>query len=101
MLNKRHWRYRLVIIAYRSLRWGRRIPPGVRSLLGLVLCAGGFLGFLPILGFWMLPLGIALVIADFPPLRRRFERWLNETRRRYHEELASDQLASRRQNSDR
>jgi predicted PurR-regulated permease PerM len=86
--KKRPWRYRLVIITYRLLRWAqRRLPPGVRSLLGLVLCAFGFLGFLPILGFWMIPLGIALVVADFPPLRRRLEHWLNETRRRYHMDL--------------
>ena len=49
--------------------------------------AGGLVGFLPIVGFWMFPLGVALVIADFPPLRRRLERWLNETRRRYHIDL--------------
>ena len=48
---------------------------------------GGVFGFLPILGFWMFPLGLALVIADFPPLRRRMERWLNDTRRRYHIDL--------------
>ena len=48
---------------------------------------GGVFGFLPILGFWMFPLGLALVIADFPPLRRRMEHWLNDTRRRYHIDL--------------
>jgi hypothetical protein len=62
----------------------------VRSLLGLVLMAGGLVGFLPILGFWMFPLGVALVIADFPPLRRRLERWLNDTRRRYHIDLLNN-----------
>jgi hypothetical protein len=56
-------------------------------LLGIVLCVFGFLGFLPILGFWMFPLGVALVVSDFPPLRRRLEQWLNETRRRYHMDL--------------
>jgi hypothetical protein len=70
------------------VRWAqRRLPPGVRSLFGLVLMAGGLVGFLPVLGFWMLPLGVALVISDFPPLRRRLELWLNETRRRYHIDL--------------
>ena len=70
------------------VRWAqRRLPPGVRSLFGLVLMAGGLVGFLPVLGFWMLPLGIALVISDFPPLRRRLEQWLNETRRRYHMDM--------------
>jgi len=63
------------------------LPPGVRSVFGLLLMAGGLVGFLPVLGFWMLPLGLALVISDFPPLRRRLEHWLNETRRRYHMDL--------------
>jgi len=53
--------------------------------------AGGLAGFLPILGFWMFPLGVALVIADFPPLRRRLERWLNDTRRHYHVDLPNRQ----------
>ena len=88
MNKQRHWRYQLVIVTYRLVRWSqRRLPPGVRSLLGLVFCVFGFLGFLPILGFWMLPLGVALIVADFPPLRRRLERWLNDTRRRYHMDL--------------
>ena len=60
------------------------MPPGIRTLVGLALMAGGVLGFLPILGFWMLPLGIAIASLDFPPLRRRLERWLIDTRRRYH-----------------
>jgi hypothetical protein len=77
-----------VVVAYRSLRWAqRRLPKGVRTLLGVVSMAGGLVGFLPILGFWMLPLGVVLVVSDFPPLRRRMEQWLNETRRRYHIDL--------------
>jgi hypothetical protein len=78
----------LVIIAYRLVRWAqRRLPPGIRTFCGILLMIGGVFGFLPILGFWMFPLGLALVIADFPPLRRRMERWLNDTRRRYHIDL--------------
>jgi hypothetical protein len=74
-----------VISTYRTLRWGQRyLPPGIRTLVGLALMAGGVLGFLPILGFWMLPLGIAIASLDFPFLRRRLERWLIDTRRRYH-----------------
>ena len=53
-------------------------------MVGVALMAGGVLGFLPILGFWMLPLGIAIASLDFPPLRRRLARWLIDTRRRYH-----------------
>lgn len=45
---------------------------------GVLLTFGGLLGFLPVLGFWMLPLGILLLSVDFHPIRRgrrRFEVW--------------------------
>jgi hypothetical protein len=42
----------------------------LRVPLGLLLIAGGFLGFLPILGFWMLPLGALLLAEDFPLARQ-------------------------------
>ena len=32
---------------------------------------GGILGFLPIVGFWMLPLGVAVAALDVGPLIRR------------------------------
>ena len=55
---------------YRLVRWSQhRLAPGVRTLVGMVLMIGGVLGFLPILGFWMFPLGVAVAIADLPPLR--------------------------------
>ncbi len=37
---------------------------------------GGVLGFLPILGFWMLPLGVAFIMLDIPPMRARIHRWM-------------------------
>jgi hypothetical protein len=53
---------------------GRRIPvpghPVLRLVLGVILIFGGFLGFLPILGFWMLPLGLIVLSVDFPLIRR-------------------------------
>lgn len=52
---------------YRRLR---RAPTVIRVALGLVLIAGGILGFLPILGFWMIPLGIAVVLADVRAVQR-------------------------------
>ena len=42
----------------------------VRIPLGLLFIVGGFLGFLPILGFWMVPLGLLLLALDFALLRR-------------------------------
>ena len=53
----------------RFLVWVRaNLPPGMRLLLGLLLIAGGVLGFLPVLGFWMLPLGIAVAALDVKPI---------------------------------
>ena len=63
-------------VTYRILTWGqRKVPPGFRTVLGLLFMVGGVFGFLPILGFWMFPLGLAFVAMDIPPLRRRIDRW--------------------------
>ncbi|MFG6498677.1 hypothetical protein ACGYK1_07550 [Sulfitobacter sp. 1A13191] len=56
----------------------RRVPPGFRFALGLPLICGGILGFLPILGFWMLPLGLMVAAMDV----RLFRRWRSLRRRR-------------------
>ncbi len=89
MTKKRNWRYRLVIVTYRLVALGATADcrRSCARCSASLLCVVGLLGFLPILGFWMFPLGVALVISDFPPLRRRLEHWLNETRRRYHMDL--------------
>jgi hypothetical protein len=49
-----------------------RVPvhPILRITSGLLLVFGGFLGFLPILGFWMLPLGLVILSIDFSAIRR-------------------------------
>jgi hypothetical protein len=45
-----------------------------RIPVGVALTAGGLAGFLPILGFWMVPLGLAVLAQDVavmrPPLAR-------------------------------
>jgi hypothetical protein len=65
-------------VVQRIVHWGdRRLPSGVRSLVGLLFLAGGTLGFLPILGFWMVPAGLALIALDLPPLRRRLLAWID------------------------
>lgn len=62
----------------RAFAWGRlKLPFGLRTVLGLLLVAGGIFGFLPVLGFWMVPLGAALIALDVPPLRRRLRGWLH------------------------
>lgn len=66
----------------RAYAWGRvRVPVGVRTLLGALFIAGGVLGFLPILGFWMIPLGLVLISLDIPPFRRRVQSWLHRKTR--------------------
>jgi hypothetical protein len=63
----------------RGVMWSQKnVPPGVRSVLGIILIPAGVLGFLPILGFWMIPLGAALIALDIPPLRRRLLAWLDK-----------------------
>lgn len=63
---------------YRTLRWGQNhVQPGLRSLLGVGFMVGGVFGFLPVLGFWMLPLGAAFVAMDIPPMRRRLDVWID------------------------
>ena len=42
--------------------------------LGSALMVGGTLGFLPILGFWMLPLGFIVLSNDIRFIRRRRRR---------------------------
>ena len=67
---------------YRRLRTAPRI---VRVAIGLLLILGGVFGFLPVLGFWMIPLGLAVIFIDTPAVRRTWSRsrnWLNRRFRR-------------------
>jgi hypothetical protein len=52
------------------VRIRRRVPAGARLILGLLLIVGGIFGFLPVLGFWMIPLGVAVAALDILPLIR-------------------------------
>jgi len=71
-----------VASAYLLFRRGRRyLPPVVRGLLGVCLIFLGILGFLPVLGFWMIPLGLALLATDIPPLGRWLRRRLQQARK--------------------
>jgi hypothetical protein len=42
----------------------------LRVTLGTGLVIGGLLGFLPILGFWMIPLGLLILSIDLAIVRR-------------------------------
>ena len=59
------------------LNWLRRPRKRwLRWLIGLGLIAGGILSFLPVLGVWMLPLGMVVLAQDAPWLRRPTARLL-------------------------
>jgi len=79
------------------LRWIRQPHMHlVRIPLALLLILGGIFSFLPILGLWMLPLGLLVLAVDLPPLRRpvgnglvRLQRWILNLRRRRGQRRAS------------
>jgi hypothetical protein len=52
------------------VRVRRTVPRGLRLFLGILLIGLGFLGFLPVLGFWMIPLGAAVAMLDIAPFCR-------------------------------
>jgi len=55
----------------------KTVPFGFRTLIGLLLIVGGIFGFLPILGFWMIPLGVAIILIDLAKTRKWLTRWRN------------------------
>lgn len=62
---------------------GRRVRlPKSRPLrmgLGFAFVAMGLVGFLPVVGFWMIPVGLVILSVDSPlarRLRRRAEVWM-------------------------
>jgi len=75
--------------ARRAFAWLERpAAKWVRLPLGCALIVGGFLGFLPILGFWMIPIGALMIGQDIPPIRRvtvwalaGVQRWWDARRR--------------------
>lgn len=57
--------------------------------IGIGLLGGGMLGFLPVLGFWMIPLGLMVLSTDIPRVRRwrrkgtvAITRWWQERRQK-------------------
>lgn len=71
----------------RPASWWARVPAGVLFVLG------GLLSILPLLGIWMLPLGLMLLAEDIPPLRRIRGRILEWIERRRPQWFASDEAS--------
>lgn len=59
----------------------------LRIPLALMLIVGGFVGFLPVLGFWMIPLGLLLLAIDLPLLRPAVSGTIIRLRRRLRRAL--------------
>jgi hypothetical protein len=76
-MDKGELKRRIAATCYRALYWGQNhVAPGMRSLIGFMLMVGGVFGFLPVLGFWMFPLGIAFVALDVPMARHKIDDWM-------------------------
>ncbi|GGD91461.1 hypothetical protein GCM10011390_07790 [Aureimonas endophytica] len=66
-----------------------------RIAIGILFIIGGCFAFLPILGVWMIPLGLMILSMDIAFVRRgrrrtavRWARWRAERRRRAEAKLA-------------
>ena len=73
---RQFWKRTLAVVSRCAIWSDRHLPTGVRAALGVLAMAAGVVGFLPILGFWMFPLGVVLISLDIPPFRRRVLKWL-------------------------
>jgi hypothetical protein len=57
----------------------------VRIPLAILLIFGGIFSFLPVLGLWMLPLGLLLFAQDVPMLQKPMARMLGWVERKWIE----------------
>jgi len=66
----------------KTLRWLRHPRSRwIRLPVGVLMVLGGIFSILPVLGLWMLPIGLLLLAGDVPALRRpvaRFTVWAAE-----------------------
>lgn len=54
----------------------------IRFPVALLMIAGGVFSFLPVLGIWMLPLGLLLLAVDLPILRGPISAFVIRARRK-------------------
>ncbi len=83
--QKPEWQ-KLVLRALRQANYygSRKLKTGVRSVAGILFIIGGLFGFLPILGFWMIPVGLFLIALDIPKFRRPVRLWLLRFKQKMH-----------------
>jgi hypothetical protein len=63
----------------------------LRIAIGVVLIICGILGFLPVLGFWMIPLGLLVLSVDLPIVRR----WRRQLTVWWHRDRKTDASGAR------
>lgn len=66
----------------------RSMSSAVRVTVGVLLLIGGLLGALPVLGFWMIPLGLLVLSIDFQWARKGYLSiilWLRKKKQRRRE----------------
>jgi hypothetical protein len=71
----------------------------IRIPIALLCIVGGIFSFLPVLGIWMLPLGLLLLAQDVPFLRKpvaRFTHWIMSRWEAFRPRLASRRRAAGR-----
>lgn len=70
----------------KTLTWLRKPErKWVRIPAGILFMLGGCMAFLPVLGVWMIPVGILLLSEDIPFFRRLMEKALNWIQRKHPE----------------
>lgn len=68
-------RKRFLPLMARIRLWVRRnVPRGMRWPIGLVMIFLGLFSFLPLIGIWMIPLGILIASMDLGPAWRKIRR---------------------------
>src|ERR1700730_7605499 len=84
--------------AAKFIGWPRKPSSRLaRFPVAILLIAGGIFSILPVLGLWMLPLGLLLFVQDVPILQRPMARMLGWVERKWIERQrakgANDSLA--------
>jgi hypothetical protein len=78
------------------VRWLRRPDSRVvRIPVASLLIAGGVFSFLPILGLWMIPVGLVLFAQDVPVLQKPTARMLGWIERKWRERQAKKDAPSK------
>lgn len=74
----------------------------VRVPLALLLVVGGVFSFLPVLGLWMLPLGLVLIAQDVPLLQKPMSQLLGwmERKWRARQQAKANAVARRKSTKD-